>query len=181
MWIWFNENWWYHAMILFYDIDVIWDYFTIFIWWYCFKETYGTMIFIWLRWCHEVAYWFDYDDATRWLMDMVYIYSYIWWWDDMRSWFYGEGYVELRAPMDEPMWKPHMERLWFIPSRLFWEMLAREEWLGCRHDASPHGRHTWVNTSVGLRICYFLVWWYKNLYVLCFQIYMYYKRNTGGF
>ena len=58
--------------------------------------------------------------------------------------------------------------------------LAWEEWLGCHHDASPHGRHTWINTSVGSIYDIFWFSWYKNLYVLCFQIYMYYKRNTSG-
>ena len=53
-------------------------------------------------------------------------------------------------------------------------MLAREERLGCRHDASPHGRYTRINTSVGLNICYFFVFIisksictiFSNLYVL---------------
>ena len=30
-----------------------------------------------------------------------------------------------------------MGRLLFTPPRLFWEMLVRKEWLGCRHDTSP--------------------------------------------
>ena len=40
-----------------------------------------------------------------------------------------------------------MERQILHSTETVWEMLAREEWLGCRHDA--HGRHTRVNTSVG--------------------------------
>ena len=43
-----------------------------------------------------------------------------------------------------------------------------------------HVRHTRVNTSVGTVYDIFWFSWYKNLYVLCFKIYMYYKRNTGG-
>ena len=31
-----------------------------------------------------------------------------------------------------------------------------------------------------LYILFFLFLWYKNIYVLCFQIYMYYKMNIGG-
>ena len=53
-------------------------------------------------------------------------------------------------------------------------MLAREERLECCHDASLHGRHTWVNTSVELSIWYFLILLYlkpirimfSNVYVL---------------
>ena len=59
-------------------------------------------------------------------------------------------------------------------------MLAREERLECCHDASLHGQHTQVNTSIGLSIQYCLVLIFKNLYILCFQMYMYYKMNTNG-
>ena len=44
-------------------------------------------------------------------------------------------------------------------------MLAREEKLGCRHDASLHGRHTRINTSVGRSICYFLVFYDIKIYM----------------
>ena len=41
-----------------------------------------------------------------------------------------------------------------------------------------HGRHTRINTSVGTISEH---WWsYKNLYVLYFKIYTYYKQNTYG-
>ena len=43
-----------------------------------------------------------------------------------------------------------------------------------------HIRHTRVNTSVDTVYDIFWFSWFKNLYVLCFKIYMYYKRNTGG-
>ena len=54
-------------------------------------------------------------------------------------------------------------------------MLAREEWLGCRHDASPMVDIP-GSTPVWAQYIYF---WFlmKNLYVLCFKIYMYYKRT----
>ena len=63
---------------------------------------------------------------------------------------------------------------------------------GCLRDVSlgrmvgvsswyiTHGQHTRDNTSVGTVYDIFSVSWYKNLYVVCFKIYMYYKRNTGG-
>ena len=41
-----------------------------------------------------------------------------------------------------------MGRLYFHSTEAVWEMLAREEWLGCRH-AVAHVGHTRVNTSVG--------------------------------
>ena len=52
------------------------------------------------------------------------------------------------------------------------EMIAREEWLGCRHDV-VHVGHTRVNTSVGSMYTISEFSYYKNLYVLCFQIYTY--------
>ena len=58
-----------------------------------------------------------------------------------------------------------------------WEILAREEWLGCRHDASlmfdiPESTPVWA------QYIFFGFQGYKNLYVLCFQIYTYYKRTV---
>ena len=55
--------------------------------------------------------------------------------------------------------------------------VAREEWLGCRHDASsmvdiPGSTPVWTQYMYFL----FLI---QNLYVLCFQrsIYIYYERT----
>ena len=49
------------------------------------------------------------------------------------------------------------------------EILAREEWLGCRHDASsmfdiPGSTPVWAQYMV-----FFLFSQYKNLYILCFK------------
>ena len=54
-------------------------------------------------------------------------------------------------------------------------MLAREEWLGCRHDASPMV-DILGSTPVWVQYMYFL-FLMQNLYVLCFKIYMYIKGH----
>ena len=66
----------------------------------------------------------------------------------------------------------------FHSTEAVWEMITREEWLGCRHDASsmldiPGSTLVWAQY-----ILFFDFFFrYKNLYVLCFQIYRYYKRT----
>ena len=57
-----------------------------------------------------------------------------------------------------------------------WEMVAREEWLGCRHDTSPMFDIP-GSTPVWAQYIFSGFQGYKNLYVLCFQIYTYYKRT----
>ena len=54
-------------------------------------------------------------------------------------------------------------------------MLAREEWLGCQHNASPMVDIP-RSTPVWAQYMYF---WFllRNLYVLCFKIYMYCKMT----
>ena len=60
-------------------------------------------------------------------------------------------------------------------------MLSRKERLGCRHDASPHGQHTQVNTSVRLSIWYFLVLLYlKPIHIMFFKGICIIKKNTSG-
>ena len=54
-------------------------------------------------------------------------------------------------------------------------MLAREEWVGCRHDASPMVDIP-GSSPVWAQYMYFL-FLIQNLYVLCFKSYMYYKRT----
>ena len=39
-------------------------------------------------------------------------------------------------------------RCYFNSTEAVWELIAQEEWLGCRHDVA-HVGHTRVNTSVG--------------------------------
>ena len=60
-----------------------------------------------------------------------------------------------------------------------WEILAREEWLRCRHDASPMldipgstpmwAPHMIFSSFLDIKSIYYSL-----------KIYMYYKRNTGG-
>ena len=67
-----------------------------------------------------------------------------------------------------------MERQILHSTETVWEMLAREEWLGCRHDA--HGRHTRVNTSVGT-VYVFLIFNTKYIRIIFSKIYIYYERT----
>ena len=63
-------------------------------------------------------------------------------------------------------------------TKAVWKILAREEWLGCRHDASPMFD---IPESTPVRAQYIYIFFgfqgYENLYVLYFQIYTYYKRT----
>ena len=59
-----------------------------------------------------------------------------------------------------------MGRFYFHSTEAVWEMLAREEWLRCRHVVA-HVGHTRVNTSVGSTYIIFLI--FKNI-----KTYMYY-------
>ena len=107
----------------------------------------------------------------------MYIYMYImilWWWDVMRIWWwlhsttgsYGRPVIELT----------YGETL-IHSTEVVWEILARKEWLSCLHDASPMFD---IPESTPMWVPYILFsefQGYKNLYVLCFQIYTYYKRT----
>ena len=62
-----------------------------------------------------------------------------------------------------------MGRVYFHSTEVVWEMVAREEWLGCRH-AVAHVGHTRVNTSVGSTYLFLGFSFYK--------IYMYYVFKT---
>ena len=62
-----------------------------------------------------------------------------------------------------------MGRLYFHSTEAVWEMVAREEWLGCRH-AVAHVGHTWINTSMGLTYLFLGFSFYKT--------YMYYVFKT---
>ena len=102
-----------------------------------------------MPWCGMLFYIYKYvyytmilcdEKATRWLCvwyTRIYIYMYImilWWWDVMRiRWWlhsttgsYGRPVIELT----------YGETL-IHSTEAVWEILAREEWLGCRHDTSP--------------------------------------------
>ena len=48
-----------------------------------------------------------------------------------------------------------MGRFYFRSTDAVWEMIAREEWLGCRHVVAHIG-HTRINTSVGSM--YIILW-----------------------
>ena len=60
------------------------------------------------------------------------------------------------------------------------EMLVWKEWLGCHHDSSPMADIPGLTLVWAPYMIFFGFHNITNLYVLCFQIYMYYKSNTGG-
>ena len=72
-----------------------------------------------------------------------------------------------------------MGRYLFHSTEAVWEMLAWEEWLGCRHDAS-----SMVNipgsTPVLAQYIYFHLYNIKTYMYYVLKIYMYYERNTSG-
>ena len=61
-----------------------------------------------------------------------------------------------------------MGRYYFHSTEAVWEMIAREQWLGCRYDVTLVG-HTRVNTSVGSMYIIFRFSKYKNL-CICISI-----------
>ena len=72
-----------------------------------------------------------------------------------------------------------MGRQLFHSTEAVWEMLAREEWLGCRHDASPMVDIP-GSTPVWAQYMYFL-FLIQNLYVLCFQRSIYIMKGHWWF
>ena len=56
--------------------------------------------------------------------------------DDEMSRGHGDGYVVLRVPMDGLVIEAAYGETIIHSTEGIWEMLAREEWLGCHHDAS---------------------------------------------
>ena len=65
-----------------------------------------------------------------------------------------------------------MGRLYFHSTEVVWEMIAREEWLGCRHDVANVG-HTRVNTSVGTIHIISEFSYYKTICIMFSNIYIY--------
>ena len=70
-----------------------------------------------------------------------------------------------------------MERLYFHSTEAVWEMVAREEWLGCRH-AVVHVGHTRVNTSVGSTYLFLGFSFYKTYMHYVFKTKQ--NKNTDG-
>ena len=102
-----------------------------------------------LWWCHDVVCfsiytntyiirWFCDNEAMRWLCVLyTRIHTYImilWWWDVMRTrWWLcsttgSYGRLVLEVAYGETI---------IHSIEVVWEILARKEWLRCRHDTSP--------------------------------------------
>ena len=79
----------------------------------------------------------DFDDnATRWLCILIYIYMLLH--NDMMR-----GHVDLvmlrstTGSYGRLVIEVANGEILFHSTEAVWELIAREEWLGCRHDASP--------------------------------------------
>ena len=108
--------------------------------------------------------WCLYDDFI-----MMSYHKDTWWWLRSTTGLYGRTYDR--------------GRIWRNYDSLHWgccEDFSLKRVVGVFPWYITHGRHTRFNTNVCTIYDIFWFSWYKNLYVLCFQIYMYYKRNTGG-
>ena len=126
--------------------------------------------------CLQSVKFNDFDDnVTKWLC--ILIYTYIYKYDYVMDFnlmvmlhstmgFYGRLMIEVAYG-----------KTIFHFTEGVQKMVAQEEWLGCWHNASSMFDIS-GSTSVWAqyRYIFFRFQRYKNLYVLCFQIYMYYKR-----
>ena len=116
------------------------------------------------------------DEATCWLYIYIFFYyiciyvymSTLLTWVFIAWWYY----VVLRAPMVDLCQRSHMGRIYFHSIEAIWEMIAREEWLGCRHDVA-HVGHTRVNTSVGTIHIISEFSYYKTICIMFSNIYIY--------
>ena len=67
--------------------------------WYDFDHVNDMMILFWWHvWYHDTGY----DLIMPWGGLQILYTLYMWWWYDIRKWFYGDGYVILRASMNGP-------------------------------------------------------------------------------
>ena len=147
----------FYMMIRFYDNnDIIWWSYDNFIWLYM----------IWFWWCHDVAYWYIYIYIIWWYYKLIYYMMVLY--DDEMSWGHGDGYVVLWAPMDGSVIEAAYGETIIHSTKAVWEILAREEWLGCRHDTSPMVDILGPTLVWAPYMIFFWFSWYKNLYVLCF-------------
>ena len=85
---------------------------------------------------------------------------------------HGDGYIVLQAPMDGLVIEAAYGETMIHSIKVVWEMLAQEEWLGCRHDASPKFD---IPGSTPVWASYMIFSGFHDI-----KIYLYYKRNTGG-
>ena len=86
--------------------------------------------------------------------------------DNEMSWGYGDGYVVLRALMDEPMIKAIYGEIMIHSTEVVLGDVSSLKVVGVSPWYIIHGRHTRINTSVGTVYDIFLFSWYK--------IYVYY-------
>ena len=147
-----------------------------------YRNIYLNFLWMVLRILQDIRY--DFDDATMWHIGMYIIFiiklydDFIWWWDVMRTrWWlrsttgsYGRFVVE--TAYGEAM-------IQFTEA--VWEMLAWEEWLGCRHDASPMLN---ILGSTPMWVLYMIFSSFHDIKSICIMflqnLYVLWKRYTGG-
>ena len=137
---------------------------------------------MWYDFLH-IQIWILYDDFVilkPWGGYVFYTYIYIYWmmilrwWDVMRTrwWLHSTTSSYGRLVIEVIYGK-----ILIHSTEVVWEILAREEWLGVSAWCITHVWHTQINTSVGSIYIFSGFLRCKNLYVLCFQIYTYYKKK----
>ena len=108
------------------------------------------------------------DDATRWLCILTFIYIYIYYMVMLRSTTGPCGRPVIEVAYEEIILSLHRGCMGDDSSR---RVVGVSAW------CIAYVWHTQVNTSVSSIYIYFGFSRYKNLYVLCFQIYKYDKRT----
>ena len=114
------------------------------------KHMFSKMLYsiIPLWWCHDVVcfsiytqmgilyngfiWWWNHKVA----MCLIHIYMYImilWWWDVIRIRWWLRS---ITGPYGRPAMKIAYGETLIHSTEAIWEILAREEWLGCQHDIS---------------------------------------------
>ena len=118
------------------------------------------------------------DNATRWLCILIYICYYIM--------ILMRGHMDLvmlrsiTGPYGRLMLEVAYREILLSLHQGLWEMIAREEWLGCRHDASPMfdilgSTPVWAQCILfsgyhDIKTYMYYVFFLKNLYIYIYCI-----------
>ena len=118
--------------------------------------------------------WYNFNDATTWHIDIYYMMvlqddilydGFIWCWDVMRiRWWLRSTAGSYGWPVIEVAYGETM----IHSTEAIWEILAREEWLGCHHDTSPMVD---IPKSTLVWAPYMIFYDFhdiKSIYILCF-------------
>ena len=81
---------------------------------------------------------------------------------------------------ERPVIKVAYGKILFHSTEAVWELIAMEEWLRCRHDTSPMFDIPGSTLVWAQYLLFSDFQRYKNLYVLYFQIYIYWWTLTSS-